>query len=290
MDKNRAKRDHSLVQIRRLAELVNRKQISNPITIGFWTGTMILILALTIFLINYFDINFKSEPQFEKTFPIWRGLSYFVFLIWVFALQSYVFENFGITFRLITTMNNFYIPKYPGLILCAAFFTSLHMLMFLFYVLALAEFGITFPDNFELHYLPAVSWIIMILFFMCPVKVLYFRTRLYPISMLLRAFASPILGTEVKFHWWTEIWVSFRQPFRDLAFTFNYYFIDSQIVYENTIIYETIAGIFLYSMRIIQNIRQMRQNNVIGGMPFYGSIKCSLNIITMLTSYFCRIE
>ena len=94
----------------------------------------------------------------------------------------------------------------------------------------------------------------------------------------------------MKFHWWTEIWVSFRQPFRDLAFTFNYYFIDSSILYEKTIIYETIAGVFLYTMRIIQNIRQMKQNNFIGGMPYYGSIKCFLNIITMLTSYFCRVR
>lgn len=45
-------------------------------------------------------------------------------------------------------MNNYYIPKYPGLIMCAAFFTSFHMIMFFFYVIALVEFGIKFPDNF----------------------------------------------------------------------------------------------------------------------------------------------
>ena len=84
--------------------------------------------------------------------------------------------------------------------------------------------------------------------------------------------------------------MSFRQPFRDLAFTFIYYFIDNTIVYEQTIIFETIAGIFLYSLRIIQNIRQMHQNKLWGGMPYYGSIKCSLNIITMITSYFFRVE
>ena len=99
---------------------------------------MAVILIIILFLIIKYDISFKSEPQFEKTFPIWRGLSYFVFLIWVFAVQSYIFERFGISFRLITTMNNYYIPKYPGLIMCAAFFTSFHLLMFFFYVIALA--------------------------------------------------------------------------------------------------------------------------------------------------------
>ena len=73
-------------------------------------------------------------------------------------------------------------------------------------------------------------------------------------------------------------------------FSFNYYFIDSSVVYEKTIIYETLIGIFIYALRILQNIRQMYQSKVWGGMPFYGSIKCTLNIITMITSYLFRLE
>ena len=60
---------------------------------------------------------------------------------------------------------------------------------------------------------------------------------MYPLFMLFRALFAPILGIEFKFHWWTEIWISFRQPFRDLMFTMTYYFIDNTIVYEKTIIF-----------------------------------------------------
>ena len=106
-----------------------------------------MVVTIIYLIINY-DINFTSEPQFEITFPIWRGVCYFILLIWLFAIQSYVFETFGINFRLMTVMNNYYIPKYPVIFVCAAVFTSIHLLMFMFYIFALAEFGITFPDNF----------------------------------------------------------------------------------------------------------------------------------------------
>ena len=84
--------------------------------------------------------------------------------------------------------------------------------------------------------------------------------------------------------------MSFRQPIRDLLYTFTYYFIDNKVIYWNTIIFETLAGISLYSIRIIQNCRQMYQNRLFGGMPYYGSIKCLLNSITMITSYLSRKE
>lgn len=158
-------------------------------------------------------------------------MCYFILLFWLFAVQSYTFEKYGISFRMLTIMNNFYIPKYPALFVCAAFFTSVHLLMFMLYIFALAEFGISFPDNFELHYLPAISWILLFAFFCIPLPFFHFDKRMYPLFMLVRSLTSPIFGVEFKYHWWTEIWVSFRQPFRDLAFTFIYYFIDSSIVY-----------------------------------------------------------
>ena len=250
---------------------------------------MLFMFATCLFLFINYDINFKSEPQFEITFPIWRGMCYFLLLLWLFGVQSYVFETYGVSFRMLTILNNMYIPKYPQLFTCAAFFTTLHLFMFMFYMLALAEFGISFPDNFELHYLPAVSWAVFVGFFFIPLPYFHANKRLYPLYMIFRAFFSPCLGTEFKFHWWTEIWVSFRQPFRDVLFTITYYFVDSQIIYENTIIYETLAGVFIYGLRIVQNIRQMRQNNVCGGMPFFGSIKCFLNIITITISYLFRV-
>ena len=173
---------------------MDRTEISNKMKLGIWTGIIVFMIGTITFLIINYDINFTSEPQFEKTFPIWRGVCYFILLIWLFAIQSYIFERFGLSFRLMTIMNNFYIPKYPVLFVCAAFFTFLHLLMFMFYIFALAEFGIKFPDNFELHYLPAISWIALFVFFVIPFPFFHFNKRLYPAFMLVRAIFSPFFG------------------------------------------------------------------------------------------------
>ena len=60
MNKNKTTKEHSLAQIQRLAELVNRTEISNTKIIGFWTGAMLFILLGIIFMVIYFDITFKT--------------------------------------------------------------------------------------------------------------------------------------------------------------------------------------------------------------------------------------
>ncbi len=42
--------------------------------------------------------------------------------------------------------------------------------------------------------------------------------------MIFRCLATPIIGAEVKFHWFTEVFVSFRQPIRDFIVTVRYYY------------------------------------------------------------------
>lgn len=85
-----------------------------------------------------------------------------------------------------------------------------------------------------------------------------------------------------------DIFISFRQPLRDLLYTINNYFIDNTIIYRNTIIYETICGVVLFSIRILMNCRIMHQNGKFGGLPLWGIIRSVLNSITMIVSYLSR--
>ena len=80
--KEKGKGKKSLSQLRRLAELVDRTEISDKVKLGIWTGLMVFTIA---FLIINYDINFTSEPQFEKALPIWRGVCYFILLFWLFS-------------------------------------------------------------------------------------------------------------------------------------------------------------------------------------------------------------
>ena len=74
-------------------------------------ATVIIMISVITFLIIYFDINFSTSMDFENTFPIWRGLSYFILYIWLLGINTYIFNYFKINFYLLTAFNNFHLPS-----------------------------------------------------------------------------------------------------------------------------------------------------------------------------------
>ena len=143
-------------------------------------------------------------------------------------------------------------------------------------------------DQVPMEYLPGISWLFFVIFFLLPFKKFYFRERMYPILMFGRSILAPILGVEFKFLWFMDMLISFRQPLRDIFYTINYYLIDNTIIYRNTIIYETICGLVLFFIRIMQNCRIMYQNGKFGGLPMWGIMRSILNSVTMIISYLSR--
>jgi hypothetical protein len=153
------------------------------------------MLGAIFFLIIYFDINFDTNNDFEDTFPIWRGLWHCIYLIWIMGINTSIFNYFKVNFNLLTAYNNYHLPNPSLVFICAAMFTSIHLCLFLIYLIHLAEIGnIRFKDIPE-EYLPGVSWLIFIAFFIVPIKKVYFRSRMYPMMMAARTIASPFLGT-----------------------------------------------------------------------------------------------
>lgn len=203
------------------------------------------------------------------------------------GINTYIFNYFKINFNLLTAFNNYHLPNPSRLITCAAVFTSIHFLLFLIYLFHLTRLGNALAVVPQ-EYLPGVSWALLLIFFLFPLRFFYFRERLYPLKMFFRSIISPIIGVQFKFSIFIEIFVSFRQPIRDMMYTFTYYFIDNTVVYWDTIMYETIAGIVLYFFRIFQNCRMMYQNRVCGGMPIYSVLKSFLGFITMIASYLSK--
>ena len=125
-------------QLRNLVEITSIKPIGSPFLLGFWFATVILIIIAIIFIIVYFRINFTTNNDFERTFPIWRGLWYFIYLIWLMGMNTYIFNYYKINFNLLTAFNNYHLPNPSRLLICASIFTSIHFLLFLAYLIKLA--------------------------------------------------------------------------------------------------------------------------------------------------------
>lgn len=117
------------------------------------------------------------------------------------------------------------------------------------------------------------------------------RGRIYFLGLFLKTVASPIIGPDFKVHWFTEQLVSFKQPFQDFCYTISYYFFDKSTSFDTAITVGTFIGVGLYVMRIIQGIREgIGFGKYFCEPRFYGAIKCSFNICTILTSYNYRLS
>jgi len=90
------------------------------------------------------------------------------------GMNTYIFNYFKINFNLLTAFNNYHLPNPSRLLTCAAIFTSIHFLLFLAYLIKLAEIGNTLnkvPESF----MPGVSWLIFLAFFIIPIRYFFFR-------------------------------------------------------------------------------------------------------------------
>ena len=147
----------------------------------------------------------------------------------------------------------------------AGFFTSLFFILFLIYVLSLAE--IATLSEVGKHYLDLFIWGAFILYLILPLPILNWRGRLFGWKMFLISVISPFIGVTFPVIWLTDQVVSLVTPFQDFAYTICYYTIldlypANPEEYENPCSASTrveivfVVGAVAYSYRIIQCMRQ----------------------------------
>ena len=100
---------------------------------------MICTLAILIFLIVKNHINVDQYGDFQKTFPIWRGMSYIILYIWVMGLTTLYFEIHEINYKLLFNLDTVNLPRATFILNCAGLFTTLYLLLFIYYIVDLTK-------------------------------------------------------------------------------------------------------------------------------------------------------
>ena len=189
-------------------------------------------------------------------------------------------EWFTINYRLIFALDNAYVPTSKFTLIIAAFSTSVYVVWFAFYLLSLSE-GLISEE--QLNRFPGYFWLFILSLVILPLPI-YFRSRLYFLKLILLMIISPCYGVNFKIHWITEQFISFKQPIRDFLYTVIFYFFDPSTSYEKSYIPGEIIAISFLLLRIVQQIRQGYEKSYFGTALPYATVKCSLGILTILTS------
>ena len=73
-----------------MAKKIESKGIDSFI-FGGWVGVIFTVIVLLIIILAFRNISIETSPAFNRDFPTWRGIAFFIFYIWILGFDTYQF-------------------------------------------------------------------------------------------------------------------------------------------------------------------------------------------------------
>lgn len=218
---------------------------------------------MLIIILELSKISIEKDPVFSRDFPTWRGIAYFIFYMWIISINTYFFEAYNVSHRIIFHYNEHHYSTSAQISVLAGVFSTIFLVMFTIYTLSIQD--ILDVSSSVTPYLVLVVWGSFVLFWINPLPILW-RTRFYAFKLILISILSPFLGVPFEVVWMTDQVVSLVTPLKDFAYTICYYTqLDLNAETDPTDNYCSsvtrieivfVVGAIAYSYRMIQCIRQ----------------------------------
>ena len=49
----------------------------------------VIVILIVILAVN--NLSIETDPVFNRDFPTWRGIAFFIFYIWILGFNTYMF-------------------------------------------------------------------------------------------------------------------------------------------------------------------------------------------------------
>ena len=130
-----------------------------------------LILLIIIIILAYkggLDPD-KEVTYFKEIFAMYRGISLFIIYLWILAWNVYIWTKFRINYQRIFEFNDHF-SKFSDIMKKAAFFTTIFLLSFIWYIInceeieGFSKFFLWFPKE----YCPLICWFFFIFYIVFP--------------------------------------------------------------------------------------------------------------------------
>lgn len=194
---------------------------SQTLFIGLLVGTVITIIVFVSIILSRSDVTLNANTVFNKDFSLWRGISIFIFYIWVLGIDFGYFEKYKINHRIILK-NNY--PKYPistDLFSIAGVFSIIFIIVFTIYALQIA--GILEIYAVAPQWLPLFVWGPFLLFLFNPFPILYHYGRRTFFKMFFNGLMSVFFVVDFPKVWAIAQSISLVNVFQDLVYSFCFY-------------------------------------------------------------------
>ena len=130
------------------------------------------------------------DVRFVRDFPVWRAVAYIIMYLWVFALNTLVFEKYKIDYQLIFGFKQM-TPRSAFALNLASGFTFVYMVLFIFYLLDLTD--LIHSESNIIYWFPLIMWATLIGYILNPLPIINFEGRIYFFKQILQTIASPFM-------------------------------------------------------------------------------------------------
>lgn len=189
--------------------------------LGILVGISISILIYLIVIIKINGLSIANLSKFSRDFPTWRGIAIWIFYVWIIGWNVHMYSKFRIRYRELFKVRPDYYPRYVNIYKVAGFFSSLYIILFLFYILDMTN--IYDIPGFGEEYFALIIWGMFAGFLFLPLPILFSKGRFFFFNLIVKMIVSPFTGMTFAISWFTNQGMSMTVPLRDLHYTVCYY-------------------------------------------------------------------
>lgn len=156
---------------------------------GFYFAALLIIIILSIIISNLFEIDVDTDREFSRLFPLFRGQIVICLFLWLNSINVYLFNKFGVNYRLVLNFDNHY-SDFANLLSRSAVYSSIVSISILYYLLLRTKIIQEYLniEIIERHYIPLIGWIFIIIYLVWPYKNLFnYRGRVYVYRIIWNA-------------------------------------------------------------------------------------------------------
>ncbi len=190
---------------------------------GVFVGIMIMILIVILLISSHFNIKVDSDLEYFLLFPIFRGVLLICTYMWLWALNVYAFNKFGINYKLVFMFDDHYTDLTKQLRRASAL-TTIVLLSMLYYFLIRTKVSEIFEvfNIIPIKFTPLIGWFVFFGYMFFPsTHYCNYRGRKWFLRMIKY---SVELREYMPSYWFMSQFSSMAGALRDLAYTICYYY------------------------------------------------------------------
>eukprot|EP00743_Colponemidia_sp_Colp-15_P003538 GILK01003818.1.p1 GENE.GILK01003818.1~~GILK01003818.1.p1 ORF type:complete len:823 (+),score=116.33 GILK01003818.1:2051-4519(+) len=189
--------------------------------LGLFVGILVCVFCYLLAVCTNYGVNLNDDTKLRAVFPVFRGIIFVVFYMWMWGFNVYAWTVSGINYRFIFEMDPKSYSDFHQIFRRAGFFSSI-LIFFLVWYFALYVNNLDF-QLIKMEFLPLSLWVIFMVAMLMPFNIWNRAGRLYVLNTFARIAGAPFFTVLFKDFFIGDQLTSLVRVAYDFEYTLCYY-------------------------------------------------------------------